>query len=143
MRVFRRVLTALMTISVAGTFAANTAAADPVSNLKPPFIDHTQWTSYGSNLTSLRVYPTASGRALAGQLGKTAAQTNEAWNEVLKFAPTANTATMRAQFVCHWRFSEFADPGKASWNLEPWRPVVDDNTMILSGCNPGGSDEPT
>ena len=32
-------------------------------------------------------------------------------------------------------------PGKTSWNLEPWRPVVDDTTMIGSGCNPGGSEE--
>lgn len=119
-----------------------TALADPVATPAPPYIDQTQWTSYGSNRTSLLVYPTAAGRDLAGQLGKTAAQTSEAWSEVIKLAPKANTPSMRAQFVCHWRFSEFANPGKASWNLEPWRPVVDDNTMILSGCNPGGSEEP-
>ena len=61
---------------------------------------------------------------------------------MLKLAPDANTAGMRAQFVCHWRLAEFAEPGKASWNLEPWRPTVDANTMILAGCNPGGSEEP-
>ena len=32
---------------------------------------------------------------------------------------------MRAQFMCHWQFAELADPGKVSWNLEPWRPEVD------------------
>jgi len=32
-------------------------------------------------------------------------------------------------------------PGKVSWNLEPWRPVVDAATMIATGCNPGGSEE--
>ena len=24
--------------------------------------------------------------------------------------------------MCHWQFAEFAEPGKTSWNLEPWRP---------------------
>ena len=97
--------------------------------------------NYG-NLSSLRVYPTASGRAAAGQLGKSQAQIDEAWGEVLADAPDADTPGMRAQFVCHWRLAEFAEPGKASWNLEPWRPDVDNNTMITSGCNPGGSEEP-
>lgn len=118
---------------------APSAAAEPVPDLTPapPFIDHTQWVGYGSH-TSLRVYPTASGRAAAGQLGKTPQQIDEAWNEVVASAPTADTPGMRSQFVCHWRLAEFAQPGKPSWNLEPWRPVVDDNTMILDGCNPGG-----
>ena len=50
---------------------------------------------------------------------------------------------MRAQFVCHWRFAEIAEPGKTSWNLEPWRPVVDDQAMVDAGCNPGGGEEPS
>ena len=50
---------------------------------------------------------------------------------------------MRAQFVCHWEFAEAARPGKISWNLEPWRPVVDAATMIATGCNPGGPEEPS
>jgi hypothetical protein len=48
---------------------------------------------------------------------------------------------MRAQFVCHWNYAELAQPGKTSWNLEVWRPTVDDNTMVVSGCNPGGAEE--
>ena len=119
---------------------ASPASADP--DPAPPFIDHTQWVNY-SNVSSLRVYPTASGRAAAGQLGKSQAQIAEAWGEVLAFSPNADTPGMRAQFVCHWRMAEFAEPGKGSWNLEPWRPVVDDNAMILAGCNPGGSEEPS
>ena len=111
------------------------AAADPAPS--PPFIDHTQWVGDGRQ-TSLRVYPTASGREAAGQLGKTPAQIDEAWSEILALAPDADTPGMRSQFVCHWRLAEFAEPGKSSWNLEPWRPVVDDNTMLLDGCNPGG-----
>jgi Protein of unknown function (DUF2599) len=48
---------------------------------------------------------------------------------------------MREQFLCHWELAEVLQPGKTSWNLEPWRPVVDDTTMVGSGCNPGGSEE--
>lgn len=96
--------------------------------------------SYGG-LPTLRVYPSSAGRDVAGQLGKTTAQTAEAWREVLALDPDADTAGMREQFLCHWRFAEFAQPGKTSWDLEPWRPVVDDNTMIVAGCNPGGAEK--
>ena len=115
------------------------ASADTTPS--PPFIDHTQWQHWG-DLVSLRVYPTAAGRQAAGQLFKPPWEADEAWGEVLALAPDADTPGMREQFVCHFRFAELAEPGKASWNLEPWRPVVDDNTMTASGCNPGGSEEP-
>jgi hypothetical protein len=106
----------------------------------PPFVDHTEWTQWG-RLTSLRVYPTTSGRAAARQPGM-AGGADEAWAEVLALSPDADTPGMRAQFVCHWQFAEMAQPGKTSWNLEPWRPVVDDAQMFASGCNPGGPEEP-
>lgn len=86
------------------------------------------------------MYPTAAGREVAGDFGKTAAQTEEAWGEVLVLAPGADTPGMRAQFLCHWNFAEFAAPGKTSWDLEPWRPPVDDGVMMLAGCNPGGAE---
>ena len=57
---------------------------------------------------------------------------------MLNHAPDADTPGMRAQFLCHWNFAEFAEPGKPSWDLEPWRPDVDDGVMVLAGCNPGG-----
>jgi len=118
-----------------------TGAANPSGpSYSPPFVDHTEWTHWG-RLTSLRVYPTPSGRTAARQLG-TAAAADEAWAEVLTLSPDADTAGMRAQFICHWQFAEFAQPGKISWNLEPWRPVVDDSEMYASGCNPGGPEEP-
>jgi hypothetical protein len=112
---------------------------DPASS-SPPFIDHTEWARWGAGLTSLRVFPTPSGRAAAREPG-TAASGDEAWVEVLALSPDADTAGMRAQFLCHWQFAELARPGKASWNLEPWRPVVDDAEMVASGCNPGGPEE--
>jgi Protein of unknown function (DUF2599) len=117
------------------------ALADPGADPGnfPPFIDHTEWATWGG-LPSLRVFPTPSGRMAARQPG-TAALADRAWAEVLALSPGADTAGMRAQFSCHWRFAELAQPGKTSWNLEPWRPVVDDAEMVASGCNPGGPEE--
>lgn len=117
---------------------APTVAAD--AGTPPPYIGSVRWVSYSEGST-LRVYPTAAGREVAGAMGKTTAQTDEAWAEVIALAPDADTASIRAQFLCHWRFAEFAEPGKTSWDLESWRPAVDDNTMILSGCNPGGPEK--
>jgi hypothetical protein len=124
---------------VLGILATAPASADVAA---APFVDHTEWARYGGwpGLPSLRVYPTVSGRAAAGQPG-TGAQADEAWAEVLALTPDADTPGMREQFVCHWQFAEFARPGKISWNLEPWRPVVGDETMFDSGCNPGAAEE--
>ncbi len=123
------------------------AVADPApdpgagvssASYSPPFVDHTEWAHWGrQNLSSLRVYPTRSARAAARRPGTTASA-DEAWAEVLALSPDADTPGMRAQFLCHWQFAEIVQPGKTSWNLEPWRPVVDDAEMFASGCNPGG-----
>ncbi|MGB8387069.1 DUF2599 domain-containing protein [Mycobacterium sp.] len=115
-----------------------TGAVNPVT-LAPPFVEHTEWTQ-SKGLISLRVFPTPAARMAARQPGS-AASADEAWAEVLALSPDADTAGMRAQFSCHWQFAELAQPGKTSWNLEPWRPVVDDADMFASGCNPGGSAE--
>jgi hypothetical protein len=114
------------------------ASAD--AGTPPPYIDSVRWVSY-DGLPTLRVYPTSAGREVAGAFGKTAAQSSEAWAEVLALAPDADTASIRSQFLCPWRFAEFAEPGKTSWDLESWRPAVDDNTMVLAGCNPGGAEK--
>ena len=133
----RRILAAFAVAVTAALCLAGIASADP--SLDPPFIARAEWAKWG-DLSSLRVYPTESGRAAAAQLGTTA-QADEAWTEVLALAPDAAVPGMREQFMCHWQYAEFAQPGKTSWNLEPWRPVVDDTTMIDSACNPGGSEE--
>jgi hypothetical protein len=140
-----RALTLAATAIVA-LLGAAPASADPgaagssAPGSGPPFVDHTQWTEF-SHRPSLRVYPTPSGRAAAGQLGPPGPDADEAWSEVLALAPDADIPGMREQFLCHWELAEFAEPGKVSWNLEPWRPVVDAATMVGSGCNPGGSEE--
>jgi hypothetical protein len=133
-------------IAIAATAGIAPATADPgatgasAPTYPPPFVDHVLWTQW-NHLASLRVYPTASGRAAATALGSTGPYADEAWSEVLAAAPDAGTPGMREQFRCHWELAEVLQPGKASWNLEPWRPVVDDTSMARSGCNPGGSEE--
>jgi Protein of unknown function (DUF2599) len=126
-----------LSVATAG-WNSGTASADPIPG--PPFVDHSEWVHWG-DLSSLRVYPTTAGREAAGQLG-TIVQADEAWTEVLAQSPDAAIPGMREQFMCHWKFAEFAQPGKTSWNLEPWRPEVDDETMVAAGCNPGGTEEP-
>jgi len=125
-------------LALPGTLpAVATGYADPAT-AAPPYIDHTQWAQW-HGLASLRVYPTPSGRTASRQGGT--ALPNEAWAEVLALSPDADTPGMRAQFICHWEFAELAQPGKTSWNLEPFRPLVDDATMVASGCNPGAPEE--
>jgi hypothetical protein len=138
------ILAAMVPVVLAG---AAPATADPnpsVFGNAPPFVDHVLWArwSEGNPRSSLRVYPTASGRAVSKRLGSPSPESDEAWAEVLALAPQADTPGMHDQFRCHWVFAEAAQPGKTSWNLEPWRPVVDDATMVATGCNPGGAQEP-
>ena len=147
----KALLAAALAFSLCSLPGTAPAVADPGADpgtgvsspsYSPPFIDHTEWAQWRrQNLTSLRVYPTPSGRVAARQPG-TAAAADEAWAEVLAASPDADIAGMRAQFICHWQFAEIVEPGKTSWNLEPWRPVVDDSQMVAAHCNPGGSEEP-
>ena len=130
----------LVALAAAAPVAADPGTGAATPSYSPPYIDHTEWTQWGG-LASLRVFPTPAGRAAARQPA-TSAAADEAWSEVLASAPDADTAGMRAQFLCHWQFAEMAQPGKTSWNLEPWRPVVDDTEMVASGCNPGGPEGP-
>ncbi len=136
---------AAVLVALACAIPPAVAAADPGSGAAnppapaPPYIDHTQWAQWQGR-SSLRVFPSPAGRT-AARIPATMAMADEAWAEVLALSPDADTAGMRAQFVCHWQFAELAQPGKVSWNLEPWRPVVDDAEMVASGCNPGGPEE--
>lgn len=106
----------------------------PVS-LPPPYIERVEWaqTQVGP---SLQIYPTRAGRQVSGN-----GAADAAWREVLALRPDADTPGMRAQFDCHWTFARIVDPEKTSWNLEPGRPVVSDEEMIASRCNPGFAEE--
>ncbi len=135
------VLGGALTLAALAGLWVPTGIANADDSFAPPFIDHAAWDRYRGDLTTLRVYPTTAGRGAAGTLG-TAQQGDEAWAEVLAAAPDADDPGMRAQFLCHWQLAEFAEPGKTSWNIEPWRPMVDASRMITTGCNPGGEEEP-
>jgi hypothetical protein len=136
----RRALLIAASLSGFALTLTPTAAAAPDTLAPPPYIDHVKWAKWG-DLSSLRVYPTAAGRDVSGRLGSSV-QADEAWNEVLALSPDAAIAGMKEQFVCHWRFAEIAEPGKVSWNLEPWRPEVSEDQMMAARCNPGGTEEP-
>ncbi len=124
-------------ILAGGLALAPSAAASPTG---PPYVDHVEWAKWG-DLSSLRVYPTPSARASSGHAG-TQPMAALAWSEVLALAPDAAIPGMEEQFMCHWNFAEFVEPGKVSWNLEPWRPEVGYDEMIANRCNPGGTEEP-
>jgi hypothetical protein len=129
---------ALMTAAVAAvTMTVASAAPARADAPSPPYIDHTEWVHW-TDLSSLRIYPTPAGRQASTEF----TSPNEAWSEVLAQAPDADLPGMREQFVCHWKMAEYAEPGKTSWNLEPFRPVVDAATMLETHCNPGNVDEP-
>lgn len=97
-----------------------------------PLVESATWadSDYGA---TLKIAPTEAGR-LASDVN--AAQT--AWREVLALAPDADTQGMWEQFDCHWTWARIIEPNKPTWNVEPWRPVVDESQMLTEGCNPGG-----
>ena len=110
-----------------------TADRSTPTPLPPPYIASATWVSLPSG-RSLRVRPTAAGRATPS--GET-----QAWAEVRALAPDADSAGMEAQFACHWDYARVVAPDKATWNLEPWRPVVSADEMVRTRCNPGGAEE--
>jgi hypothetical protein len=134
----RLVLAAAMAAATVSLGVAPVASADPVPG--PPYVDHVQWATWG-DMSSLRVYPTEAAREAALEPG-TDAQAGEVWAEVLMLSPDADIPGMQAQFLCHWHYAELVEPGKVSWNLEPWRNEVSEEQMVAAGCNPGGTEEP-
>lgn len=133
----RRILAVAAAAMTAALVLAGTASADVPG---PPYVASADWAKWG-DLSSLRVYPTESARVAATQFG-TNIEADEAWTEVLTLAPDAEIPGMREQFMCHWQYAELAEPGKTSWNLEPWRPEVSGDEMLAARCNPGGTEEP-
>lgn len=103
-----------------------------VPGAAPPFIASATWGDSDFGVT-LKVAPTPSARRTTGTDDRSIA-----WAEVLRLAPDADTPGMREQFDCHWTWARLLEPDKATWNIEPWRPVVSPERMIAEGCNPGG-----
>lgn len=98
----------------------------------PPFVESATWgdSDYGETLL---VAPSVSGRQAWG-----ADDAATAWREVLALVPEADTPGMWEQFDCHWTWARLLEPGKPTWNIEPWRPDVSPERMLAEGCNPGG-----
>jgi Protein of unknown function (DUF2599) len=134
----RLLIAAAMVVLTVSLAVAPVASADPIPG--PPYVDHVVWSKWG-DMSSLRVFPTEAARQASTQPG-TNAQAGEAWAEVLTLSPDADIPGMEAQFLCHWHYAELVEPGKVSWNLEPWRNEVSDEEMVAAGCNPGGTEEP-
>jgi hypothetical protein len=107
----------------------------PTAPASVAFIAHVHWTVTARG-RQLQVVPTPAGRTDAS-----ISALQRAWAQVLADAPTANTPGMYDQFRCHWQFARIADPNKASWNLEPWRPAVGYAATVAAQCNPGGAQE--
>jgi len=134
----RLVFAAAMAAAAVPLALAPVASADAVPG--PPYVDHVQWAKWG-DMSSLRVYPTDAARQASQDRGNDV-QAGEAWAEVLTLSPDADIPGMKAQFLCHWHYAELVEPGKISWNLEPWRNEVSDQAMVDAHCNPGGTEEP-
>ena len=134
----RLVFAAAMAAATVPLALAPVASADAVPG--PPYVDHVQWAKWG-DMSSLRVYPTGAARQASQDSGSDV-QAAEAWAEVLTLSPDADIPGMKAQFLCHWHYAELVEPGKISWNLEPWRNEVSEEEMVAAGCNPGGTEEP-
>ncbi len=75
---------------------------------------------------------------VAGRVAQGADDAAQAWREVLRLEPDADRPGMRSQLDCHWTDVRLVQPGKPSWDIEPWRPVVSQQQMVDAWCNPGG-----
>nr|WP_244882496.1 DUF2599 domain-containing protein [Gordonia desulfuricans] len=130
-------VTTATTVTSTGDTSGAATGAVPATDAAhpPPYVDHVEWvqTAVGP---SLQVHPTPAGRKTYSADGA-----DVAWAEVLAADPGADTPGMRAQFDCHWTYARLVAPDKPSWNLEPRRPVVTQQEMAASRCNPGGPEE--
>lgn len=81
---------------------------------------------------SLQVSPTDELRGCGGALARWE-DPPPGWAAVVALAgPEADSPAMEQQYACHLRFAR----EKSTWNLEPWRPEVDDETLLHTLCNP-------
>ncbi len=123
------------TTSAAASSMPSMPSMPSMTTARPAYIASVRWVR-DTRGRSLHVVPTA-----AGRVTKDDGAQGDAWREVVRRAPDAATATMRAQFDCHWQYARLAQPAKPSWNLETWRPVVSAQAMFDARCNPGGPEE--
>ncbi|WP_010542418.1 DUF2599 domain-containing protein [Dietzia alimentaria] len=118
--------------SARATVAPRATPTSPLAPPAPPFIASAAWadSDYGR---TLKISPTPAGRRAWDTSDSTVA-----WQEVLRLHPDADVPGMWEQFDCHWTWARILEPDKPTWNVEPWRPVVTADQMLVEGCNPGG-----
>lgn len=111
-----------------------TAEPSPTATAIPPsiapastLVASVRWVTLDGR-PSLEVVPTP---ALRGTPSRAAGEA--AWAEVLRAEPTAATAGMEDQLICHVQFAS----AKPVFHLEPWRPAVGYLRTLVAGCNPG------
>jgi len=138
------VLPQTVTQDASFSYDANQQAIYPEaeSDSCPQYIQSGSWVTrydpgFKRNIATLSVVPTNCGRAVLSN------QTNNFFNEMVsKFYPdpdwinnpdsrSASIQSMRSQLICHFVIAR----GKASYNLEPSRPAIDQATTNARGCN--------
>ncbi|HEX7602537.1 MAG TPA: DUF2599 domain-containing protein [Polyangiaceae bacterium] len=109
--------------------AATTTTPPPAPSIAPSstLVASVRWVTIDGR-PSLEVVPTS---ALRGTPSRAAGEA--AWADVVRAEPTADTAGMEDQFICHVQFAS----AKPVFHLEPWRPAVGYLRTLVAGCNPG------
>lgn len=115
--------------------AAYPVVADPW--LWIDLIAGASWVRYSEGWT-LKVSPTGWARANAGAYAVGVAGWDELYSKYRNRGLNTNLAGMRDQFICHQQVVAVVSPGKATWNIDEWRPNVGYLQTVNSSCNPGG-----
>lgn len=109
--------------------------ADPYYGLT--LIDHASWVWHTEGWT-FAVTPTFWARMNAGSYSAGAAGWDELYDRYRNSGLNTNLNGMRDQYICHQVFVAVRDPGRATWNIDEWRPDVGWFQTVNSQCNPGG-----
>jgi len=96
------------------------------------------WAHHAEGWT-LQVTPTVWARANAGGYFIGVYDWNELYSKYKDKGLNTNLNGMRDQLICHQQIVAIRSPGKATWNLDEWRPNVGYLATVNASCNPGGS----
>lgn len=110
--------------------------ADPYFGLM--LIDHATWVYHSPDGWTFEVTPTAWARINAGSLLAGWAGWDELYARYSCCGLNTNLNGMRDQYICHQQIVAVTNPGKATWNIDEWRPDVGYLQTVNSSCNPGG-----
>lgn len=101
-------------------------------------ISSASWVHHTEGWT-LQVTPTTWARANAGSYLVGTYDWSELYSKYKNSGLNTNLNGMRDQLICHQQIVAVRAPGKATWNLDEWRPDVGYIQTVNSSCNPGGS----